>query len=397
MNQTHNDTWFVAASTEPVGLRASVFTDWASVLTLQKEWNGLLQQSRANTIFLTWEWIAAWFDVVGLMTKPLVVVVRDAAGKLAGLAPFYLAEYQLLRAIRYRVLRVMGDYPTGAEYLDWIVRTDNEAQVAALLAETLAKTCTEWDCMWLPNVARWTGAFERVTNACQQQGLYWRSRPCEFSVVQLPKVVEDYYKDLGPRKRKHLRRESRSLAARSGAMVTRCENVATLPRFLNALFDLHYQRWQSKGEEGSFRRTPKLAEFYQRFAPHALKHRWLWLSALEDQGECKAVEIGYVYNNIYYAMQGGFDPTYDIKGTGSLLQAKVIEACISAGVSAYDFLGELTEEKRSWLAQPRYGDDILVAHRRLKSRLLFAANVWPTGRFLNPTRELPPPCIDGRA
>jgi hypothetical protein len=83
-------------------------------------------------------------------------------------------------------------------------------------------------------------------------------------------------------------------------------------------------------------------------------------------------------------MQEGFDPTY-VKGVGNVLRLKVIETCIEEGIQGYDFLGELTEHKRTWGAEKRIGYNLYIGHRSLKNVLLFTKEVWPTGRFLRPS------------
>jgi CelD/BcsL family acetyltransferase involved in cellulose biosynthesis len=82
-------------------------------------------------------------------------------------------------------------------------------------------------------------------------------------------------------------------------------------------------------------------------------------------------------------MQEGFDPLY-VKGAGHVLRAKSIENCIAEGIEAYDFLGDMTDHKRRWLATERFGYDLFIAAPHMKARLLFLRDVWPTGRFLRP-------------
>ena len=42
-------------------VRVKCIQDHASFRSLEHGWNGLLQESTANTIFLTWEWLYTWF------------------------------------------------------------------------------------------------------------------------------------------------------------------------------------------------------------------------------------------------------------------------------------------------------------------------------------------------
>src|SRR4051812_22427996 len=92
--------------------RTELILDWAGVTALADEWNGLLAQSRADTIYLPWEWLDAWIRAVGRKYEPFVIAVRDANGALCGLAPFYRMSYSLLGVLPFRMLRLAGDQPT---------------------------------------------------------------------------------------------------------------------------------------------------------------------------------------------------------------------------------------------------------------------------------------------
>ncbi len=76
---------------------------------LRPEWNELLASSRANTLFLSWEWLDSWIRVQATPPALLIICVRDESGELLGVAPYYRTVYRLLRVLRYRILHVLGD------------------------------------------------------------------------------------------------------------------------------------------------------------------------------------------------------------------------------------------------------------------------------------------------
>lgn len=362
-------------------LTSEIISDWSRFTTTKDEWNDLLGRSRADTIFLTWEWMRSWVEVVGESVRPFIIVIRDPHGSLAGIAPFYYAELRLAGILPYRTLRIMGDEPTGAEYPDWIARADREAEVTEAIVTALAAVPEQWDCIWMPRVAGWTAAVERILTPCRRVRLYCHIRPRDFAFFQLPQDPQAYNRALSTNKRQQLRKEMNRIIGRSGIAITRCTTVNELSRFLDALFELHHRRWETQGEEGTFQRKPNQVQFYREFAPAALEKGWLWLFALEEHGQIKAIQIGYVYRNVFHQLQEGFDPQY-LKGAGNVLRAKIIEACIANGISAYDFLGGMTEHKRRWLATNRTGYDLFIGRRMTKNHLLFWRNIWPTGRYL---------------
>ena len=364
-------------------LHASVLETWSQVVEIQEEWNTVLQRSSANSLFLTWEWLSAWAQAGGARCRTFVICVRDEDGKLVGIAPLYLTTLRLGGLLSYRTLRIMASVATGAEYPDVIALPEVEADVIQVIAETLKRSRNRWDCLWLPNIATWTGAEERWLKVCRAADFLFHSRAHDFGAFTLPPNMESYVRSLSSNKRQQLRGELKRIKGRPTVTVKKCESIEQIPQFLDRLFELHYRRWQTRGEEGSFRRKPELAEFYKHFVPQAQAKRWLWLFALEDVGEIKAVQLGYVYNRVFYQIQEGFDPEYE-NGAGNVLRAHVIEACIAEGVETYDFLGGMTEHKRRWRAQERIGCDLFIGRRTMKNVPLFTAEVWPTGRFLKP-------------
>ena len=46
--------------TSDTATHMSIITDWQVFAALKNEWQGLLRQSDADNIFLTWEWIECW-------------------------------------------------------------------------------------------------------------------------------------------------------------------------------------------------------------------------------------------------------------------------------------------------------------------------------------------------
>jgi CelD/BcsL family acetyltransferase involved in cellulose biosynthesis len=369
-------------SSAALGLTTEIITDWDCWAALEPEWNDLLERSRSDTLFLTWQWIKTWATLVGPRVAPLVVLARDGRGGLAGAAPFYRTTLRFLRTVPYRALRIMGDFPTGAVYGDWIVRQDCEEGALVALAGRLARVA-DWDCLWMPSVAAWTGAASRLRRACEAAKFLLQERPTSFSTISLPASMDAYVAGLPYKRRKDVRRLQRNILGGPGARVVVCRDADQLPRFLEALFELHAKRWQRKGDPGAFRRKPTEARFYVSFAPVALDRGWLRLVGVEDDAGLRALEIGYVYKGTFLSLQGGFDPDY-LPGVGTAARLAAVSSCIEEGVTTFDYLGEFNDDKRKFGAEERIGCQLLITRPTLKGQVLHRARVWPTGRYLRP-------------
>jgi CelD/BcsL family acetyltransferase involved in cellulose biosynthesis len=363
-------------------VNVSVITSWTELEQLKPVWNQLLFRSRATSIFLTWEWLETWYNAIDRKVDLYVVTVRDDSGLLVGIAPFYRAQLRFLKVFQYRTLRYVADTATGAEYADWIADPDREETVCRTIADYLAAQSAAWDAIWLPNVAGWTGALERITQPLRAAGLPVHVRGREFSAVSLYDSLSAYEASIPAKRRKKMRWNTRHVASLDGITFVRCTDPEQLPAFLDALFDLHQRRWKSVGIDGSFRRKPVEEAFYRRFAEVALQKGWLGLFAVKEHDVFKAVQFGYIFGNTFHALQEGFDPDFE-PGTGNALRHHAIETCINEGVGLYDFLGGWTDHKRRWGAELRPGHDVFAGSNKLKSRLLFLKEVWPSGRYID--------------
>ena len=367
-------------------LSGTIVTSKDQLNTYAHEWNELLVSSRANTIFLTWEWIITWLEVVYPDAPLLVVAIRNHDGRLVAIAPFYYSDLRFLGLVKYRCLRVIGDCQCGGEYGDLIIRSGLEDAAITLIAQELMKYQDVWDCMYIYNVADWTGASERFMAMYEKLGLHVHKHPCEFSIVRLPTIYEAYLQLFSKKRRGYIRRTTRRLHESHSVELIQCDNHDKLPEQLTILFELHRRRWEYVGQAGSFVRRPPMKRFYESFAPVALCKGWLRLYVLMVDGVPQAVQYGYVYNEIYHALQEGYNPN-GFDGIGNVLRNVIVEKCIEEGLHEYDFLGGFTEHKRLWGAEPRQGYAFFVGKRSLKNHLLFSKNIWPTGRFI---REGPP-------
>jgi CelD/BcsL family acetyltransferase involved in cellulose biosynthesis len=363
-------------------MKSAILKDWNSVITLESEWTQLLELSAAHRLFLSWEWIESWISTVKEKLAPFFIVVRNSDDKLVGVAPLYIAETKLLGCISYRTLRPASDYSTGFEYTDFIVRPNDEDAALHAIGKALEASESEWDLIWLPKIAGWNNAHQRIVRATATHGKFkYNIRDAVFSSVRLPETIESYDATFSSKRRNQQKRITKRILPDTTARFISCKDQGQLDHFLDVLFDLHHKRRMLLNDPGTFERRPSQPFFYRSFTPKALKNGWLRISALEARGTIQAIQLGYVCNDAYLQIQEGFNPEFTT-GVGNVLRHHVIAQCIDEGLKEYDFLGGFTEHKRRWGAKPRFGYDIIVGNHSLKSRLLIMLQLWPTGRYL---------------
>src|SRR5215217_2968090 len=100
----------------------------SSLEELRPAWKALLSRSGSNTIFLTPEWIEAWWHSFGTPGELRITAAYDEQGTLCGIAPL---RARIARKYGQTVstLAFIGDYSNDSEYLDLIVTPGYEKQV----------------------------------------------------------------------------------------------------------------------------------------------------------------------------------------------------------------------------------------------------------------------------
>ena len=94
-------------------------------------WNALVERSTSRTVFLTWEWLSAWWAVYSEGRQLNIVAVWDG-DSLVGAAPLYLSgggEGEL---------RFLSDLEVGADFIDYLVLPGKEEAVGDVIWRQLA-------------------------------------------------------------------------------------------------------------------------------------------------------------------------------------------------------------------------------------------------------------------
>jgi len=361
-----------------------VIKNWEGFSNLKIVWQTLLQQSDADNIFLTWEWIDCWRRTRNRDVKPLIVIIKEK-GQVVAIAPFYQQNYRLIGIQTYQALRFLGDQSSGSEYSNFIVKKENSLALKEQLWRYLLnpKVKHDWNFIWFTNIASWTVGGKTLLEALAKvKELHSHARTVEFAQVHLNDLPNDILPVLSKSLRTNIRQTRRRLDKLGHWKIEVINHDSDLQEQLEQLFYLHNKHWQKLGG-GTFQRRPELAAFYRSFVPLALGKGWLKLLRLESEGVVQAMQLGYIYNNRFLAIQEGYNPDF-LPGVGQVLRHFSYTSCQKSGVMDYDFLGIYTDHKRRWLAEKKLGVNLFIWHNKVKNIPFQLKPIWPTGRYLKP-------------
>lgn len=331
-------------------------------------WRRLAQD--ASMPFSTPEWMLPfWRHVHRPAGAELCLVeVRDG-DELLGVGPFYgPASRGILGLAEYRLLGAGAGHRTGP-----IARAGREDAVAAAIAEALgdrrqtptmlALDAVPADSIWPQAVSRaWPGAQPAVVVSRQMQGL--------TSVMRGD--FDEWMASRSRRFRERLRRRQRQLAEQ-GVTIRRSESPRQLTADVDALFDLHRQRFAAQD-----RKTALDSEGCRRGASEAaaLMHESgatrLWVA--EFEGEVIAASLAFRAGDRISGWTSGMNPEWAGFSPGFVLTVEVIRDAHEIGARSlcfgsgdYEYKARLADDDDPlvWLSLVMKGPRYPLARGRL--------------------------------
>lgn len=344
---------------------------------LRDAWTRLLEESPATSIFLTWEWLSAWWTAYGVPGDLRILLAYDEEGRLRGAAPLRWRTASRFKQT-YRMLAFVGDGSADSDYLDFPIAAGDERAVMEAFAKYLEPDLTRGVLLELneipessPNMAilrEWMARGNMVSVEADS--------PC--AAVVLPGDWQAYLKQLPSRFRTKVRSVLRSFEDRSEFQFRFLERGGELDSWLPALFELHRRRWARESKPGVFGWDKKQI-FYRALSPLLLERGRLCFSALEWNGRILACQYGFSYRNEYSQLQEGYEPECEHLNAGVALRAWTIQRFIERGYTKYDFLGGVGRHKSDWGSETLLSKRMTLGRNTAANALYCRGPEWMAG------------------
>ncbi len=338
----------------------TVHSDVAGLAGLAPEWDALLVECAAPSLFLTHAWVSAWWDVFGTSHQLHVVSVRSESGELIGLAPLFIARGVEGYPANLRVLALLGQQgDTLAEELDVLARPGHEAEVAQALADHLvAIQSSAWDALYFERVRGDAEVVPQIEACLARAGLCAeRSGTQESPYLTLPATPGDVLAGLSKNFRRQIRNARNRLAKEGNVEIAFAGTDVPVDEAMDTLIALHRKRWGP--DDGSFD-TDAYVRFHRALSRALHADGRLLLVLMKLDGEPVAVRYDFVFAGRIWCFQGGWDPDYERMRIGTLLTATVLEWGVEQGLAEYAFLSGDDAYKWRWTSTSRSLFDLLV-------------------------------------
>lgn len=311
-------------------MKIECFTTAAAFDSLRAEWSELLTHVHHNRIFLTWEWQSTWWAAYH-PGDLWVLAIRNDAGQLVGLAPWFMEQ----RVKTGRTIRSVGCVDV-TDYLEVIVHQDYESAVFEALAAYVDENQSCYDFMDLCNIPEGSPVLKYFPALLQARGLSVEIKPQEVCpVIELPSEWDAYLESLDKKQRHELRRKlRRSEESAADWYIVGPEHDLTTETniFLRLMAS-------ASPEKAEFLANPKNVTFFKRLVPLLMERGWLQIAFLTVEGRHAAAYMNFLYNNEVQIYNSGLDvEAASGISAGIVLLGRLIQYAIEHNYQRFDFL-----------------------------------------------------------
>lgn len=318
-----------------------------AIAALAAEWDALVHEAPDGFGGLDATAGSVWFEALCVAfsqaSAPVVLVARDASGRLLGLLPLVPLAHGRLGAKLGLPTELHGG--RCAPLLD----PAHAGQVLPLLLQAAAKQAPAWTKLQLtlPEGVE----VERLRGACRQLG--WQvqemdaGETCGFALPADPAALNAL---IPAKMRQNLRTAANKLAKQQQAYEVRefvSEDQAA--ELLETVLAIERGSW--KHEAGSaITRQPQQQAFYAALFPRALRAGQLLGLSMVVDGQAIAYVVGVVRDGVYCCLKHSQLQSQDALSPSSLLMQELLQRLVQRGVRRFDWMGLLETHKLRWSA-----------------------------------------------
>jgi CelD/BcsL family acetyltransferase involved in cellulose biosynthesis len=333
---------------------------------LKDKWDSLLEQSSNPNVFLTWEWLHAWWEFYSDGYQLYILMALDQNEDILGIAPFCLTR---ISPIRLKVLRFLGTKEVCSDHLDFILRKGKEKETLSLFFDYLVENSKEWDLLDLTDFREDSPGLPLTQAWAEKNRFSFSLNPwtvCPYAL--LAETWEGFLSGLSANSRKDIRRQLRLMEESGKVRYSSVKDGDKVIPMMDILFRLHSKRWSTVGEKGVFQRE-RFNRFHKKIAELFFDKGWLSIPYLTNGEDIFVIYYNFQYLNKIYAYQSGIDPVWENFSPGTTALALTIREAISKGFTEFDFLRGEAQYKYKWAEKERKNLQVLVWNRNLRSAI----------------------------
>jgi CelD/BcsL family acetyltransferase involved in cellulose biosynthesis len=320
-----------------------------------REWNDLLAESITDTPFLRYEYQSVWWEHLGggewlRQNAQLVLVTALEDGKLIGIAPLFLSEYDGQLA-----LLLIGSIEIS-DYLDLIVQKEDHARFVSGLFDFLLEMRTgehhphDWSGLDWYNLPDSSPTLAALKAESAQRGwthLEEMYRPTPR--IALNGSFDEYLSRVEKKQRHEIRRKMRRAEESGRGVRWFISDMKDIESEIDSFLSLMEH---DEGKAGFLH--DEMREQMRAVIRTAHEHGWLWLAFLEADGKRIAACLNFDYNNKLWGYNAGVNRDFMELSPGWVLLGYTLQWACENNRSEFDFMRGDEEYKYRFGAVNQY-------------------------------------------
>lgn len=352
-------------------MNLEVLTTLGALRRLEPEWRTL----GLPTPMQSPAWLTSWWEAYGeadAACELATLALRDDAGTLVGLAPWYVRN----RSLVGRTLRLLGDGRASTDHQTLLCRSpEDEPAVVKAVADWLIETASQsWRRVRFEALDADDRAMNHLERLLGEAGLDSEriedlgSFPAAMADHDVEPTWGNYLGTLSKNRRKKLRRWQRDWFDTGRATIRVAQTEADRQELWPLLVRLHAERREGMGCEGVFDES-HFDRFHRLASERLFAEGQVYLALLELDGEPAAIEYALQDNHAIYAYQGGIAEAALELDAGHLSMMALARHALESGRTRLDLLRGDEPYKLSWGAIHRPATTLHVRPRDTAGRL----------------------------
>jgi CelD/BcsL family acetyltransferase involved in cellulose biosynthesis len=316
-----------AAAPEASHIQVRALGTLSEFCSLAHDWDRLQSEAAATSVFNTWMWHLAWWQLHGA-GRALKVMLARRAGVTTGIVPLYVDTVRAM-GVKVRVLRLLGaDATRNAHNIGPLFERGSEQLTAPILAKAILGM-RGYDLLELPELDAAIPLAAAIADAARAVGMRYHVEQTK-RLVHLPLAPNwnAYLRSLSSPQRARIRHRRRALHAAHTARFFVWQAGAALDAPLALLAELAAKRGAAAASSPLQR-----SAMAEAFADGRLR-----LYCLELDGRVRAAACGLRFRDRIVLTETQFDPQYASSRPLSVLLHYAVEHAIGEGVAGFDFL-----------------------------------------------------------
>ena len=297
-------------------------TPITSFQAIESEWESVLQDSPANTLFLTPQWQKVWWDTFG-DGQDMCGFTYPSSDGVAAIASL---------AKSGDTLSFMGSQDTF-DYNDFPIRPGHEEGFYQTLLERMDEL--DFQKMQLNSLRDSSPTLELFPDMARSRGYTVEIEEEDVtSGIELPGTWDEYLGMLNKKDRHELRRKLRRMDAQTDWKWYSITDPVEVGERLGEFISLMRQ---SRADKDEFM-TSERELFFHNITQRMAELNQLQLYFLDMDGSTVATSLCFDYGGSRLLYNSGYDPEYGYFSVGLLLNAMCLKDAIDRGLTYFDFL-----------------------------------------------------------